>query len=232
MTEIADDRSWWADVEHLRPGGEGTRSATATPGSARATAIADRAPVDPAGAAPSYDEGPITASRQTRTVRGERESPRLGRITGLPIEPARTRARRPDVAAFADALDLDGAFGTSPPASRSREIILTGSSISGDGTDRTVARPDEDDPHAHLQPAEDAVAGSTSTGQHAAVQRSDGHGLQAQVAERRALRELGDRRPRSTVQRAVHHPDRIAMYVVLLGLFLVFVAAFTSSAGS
>jgi hypothetical protein len=30
----------------------------------------------------------------------------------------------------------------------------------------------------------------------------------------------------------VHHPDRIAMYVVLLGVFLVFVAAFTSSAGS
>ncbi|XAY06667.1 hypothetical protein DSM112329_03542 [Paraconexibacter sp. AEG42_29] len=56
-------------------------------------------------------------------------------------------------------------------------------------------------------------------------------GIQAELAERRALREVESRRPRSVADRAAHRPDRIAMWAVMLGIFLVLIAATSSSAG-
>jgi hypothetical protein len=53
-------------------------------------------------------------------------------------------------------------------------------------------------------------------------------GAHEEIAERRALREIEVRRPRSAAERAEHRPDRIAMYAVLLGVFLVLVAALSS----
>jgi hypothetical protein len=53
-------------------------------------------------------------------------------------------------------------------------------------------------------------------------------GIHAELAERRALREIENRRPRGTVERVGHRPDRVAMWAVMLGLFLVVIAAMSS----
>jgi hypothetical protein len=208
--------------------------------SPRATAGAERSADEPAGRERPevrQDDDPRRAPRRTRTIHLEQDdepdAPRRGRITGEPVD-RRPRPRRPDVAAFADALDLDGAFGAPVPAPRSREIILTGSTATARDRDRDPAQlPDATGALVPLEPVDRYLADAEAEVADRKTVRITGNpGLHAQVTERRALREIGDRRPRSTVQRAVHHPDRIAMYVVLLGVFLVFVAAFTSSAGS
>ncbi|MCW3014319.1 MAG: hypothetical protein JWO02_1411 [Solirubrobacterales bacterium] len=203
MTDIADDRSWWTDVEHLRPGGKAP-SATVGP---RPGAVAERlGPVD--------DEPAV----------------HRGRITGKPVPPVPVSEkpavlRRSDAAAFADAMDLDGAFGAPVAVPRSREIILTrtrGAVDAGDDEDLTVAADAEKHP---------AVRGEGSSDRKTVRINGKG-GVHAEVAERRALREIGSRRPRSAVDRVRHRPDRIAMWVVLLGVFLVLIAATSSSAGA
>jgi hypothetical protein len=217
MTEIADDRSWWADVEHLRPGGEGHRPASSTT-SSRASAVAERA--DRPAIDPRSELGVGTAA-------AEPAMPRRLRITGgTPESAAPARPRRPDVAAFADALDLDGAFGAPVTAPRSREIILTGTSSAPDADD--VVTPDDED----VPEGDDDLAPAADRHRRT-VQIRGTAGVHADVAERRALRELGERRPRTTaVERVAGRPDRIAMYVVLLGVFLVFLAVAGQSAGS
>lgn len=198
MTEIADDKSWWADVEHLRPGGEAA-ARTSPRSDARSGAVAEHP-------RPTDDE-PVV---------------RRGRITQQPIPaaPAEKPAvmRRSDAAAFADAMDLDGAFGAPVAISRSREIVL--SRTHDDVEDVVAVAPDDERPAAQGSPDRQTVRITGNPGIH------------ADLAERRALREVQVRRPRSAVARAVHRPDRIAMWVVLLGLFLVLIAATSSSAGA
>jgi hypothetical protein len=210
MTEIADDRSWWADVEHLRPDGTAARTGPDAPSGA----VAERP-------APADDE-PVV---------------RRGRITGQPLvkaPPAEKPAvlRRADAAAFADAMDLDGAFGAPVPAPRSREIILSRTRAADRDYDYVDAVIDDEDvelmSRAHERPA---VRGHGNPDRKT-VRITGGAGVHAEIAERRTLRELEGRRPRSAVERVGHRPDRIAMWVVLLGLFLVLIAATSSSAGS
>lgn len=222
MTEIADDRSWWADVEHLRPGGEGPRPAAPSP-PARPVAVADR-PVADRHLAPA-----------TETAATEFPTPRRLRITGGTEGDADTtpaRPRRPDVAAFADALDLDGAFGAPVPSRRSREIILTGAPSTRASDDRRsdVVTLDDND----VQQVDDDASASASAadGGRRTVRIRGTAGVHAEVAERRALREVGEHRPRGAVGPRTGRPDRIAMYVVLLGVFLAFLAVAGQSAGS
>jgi hypothetical protein len=232
MTEIADDRSWWADVEHLRPGGEGPRTVPPTHARAAAVAVAERSDRSdrPERELPDRDDRRAWAGHSSAAdPRREEQADAVprGRITGASVERA-VRPRRPDVAAFADALDLDGAFGAPVSVPRSREIILTGAP-SGE---RDVVL-EYLEPHGSREPVQtQRDAGREPSSGRRTVQISGTSGLHAPAAERRALREIGERRPRSAVERVVHRPDRIAMYVVLLGLFLVFIAATGSSAGS
>jgi hypothetical protein len=202
MTEIADDRSWWADVEHLRPGGE---------------------------AAPTEPRAPSGAVAERHERVEDEPVVRRGRIAGQPIVPATPAEkpavlRRADVAAFADAMDLDGAFGAPVPASRSREIILSRTPGIAEGDDDDLVA----EPRAHGRPA---VRGH-GTPDRKTVRITGSPGVHAEIAERRTLREIEGRRPRSAVERVGHRPDRIAMWVVFLGICLVLIAATSSSAGA
>lgn len=229
MTEIADDRSWWADVEHLRPDGEGPRSVPATSPRTRGAAEPPERPGHDErkgrDARPQRAEHAARSGRSAREEAADTPAVRRGRITGVPVERS-DRARRPDVAAFADALDLDGAFGGPVPvARRSREIILTGTPSGAPRLLGSVEPPEAFEAPHELDAADTRPDRKT-------VRITGNPALDAGVAERRALREITERRPRSAVERVVSRPDRIAMYVVLLGLFLVFIAATGSSAGS
>lgn len=129
MTEIADDRSWWADVEHLRPGAVTTvapPSATLDPRSAAAPVVDIGGHREDAAAAPR--------SRRFERDGGARDDDgatlRRGRITGRTAprdhDAAEPVLRRADAASFADAMDIDGAFGAAVRGAESREIVLTG----------------------------------------------------------------------------------------------------------
>ncbi len=208
MTETADDKSWWADVEYLRPDGTSTGATTAV--RSRMVEPADRPDEDhPADGEPCV---------------------RRGRITGRPIESASLPQepaavlRRADAAAFADAMDLDGAFAAPAATPRSREIVLS------------RARGPVADEQAQAEPLTEGDEALVVRG-HADLDRrtvliTGNPGIHGQLTERRALRELQPRRSRSAVERVGRHPDRIAMWVVLLGLFLVLIAATSSSAGA
>lgn len=112
-----------------------------------------------------------------------------------------------------DAMDLDGAFGA-PSASRSREIVLT----------RGVAAEAPEEAPA-------AVRGQGSPDRRTV--RITGNPGHTAVAARRTLRELQPRRGAgSTAARMERRPDRIALWAVLLGIFLVVIAAMSSSAGA
>lgn len=130
MTQIADDRSWWADVEHLRPGAVSTVAPPSTTTDAKPSAAAV---IDP----DAWREDPSAQPSRGRFAREEPDTATLrrARITGRAAA-ARDRdahaaapvLRRADAASFADAMDLDGAFASpSRGAAESREIVLTGS---------------------------------------------------------------------------------------------------------
>jgi hypothetical protein len=216
MTEISDERSWWADVEHLRPGAEPTTTT-------RATTVAE-----PAFAALDDDvQRPAGRSRLPRT-REVDESPapvpaRRGRITGRALPPVADPPavlRRSDASFLADAMDFDGAFSTPVRRDTSREIVLSARSRSG-----AEIMP-ADEPTAADRPA---VRGKGSP-DRPTVRITGNPGVYAEIAERRALREVEARRPKSAVDRVGHRPDRVAMWAVFLGLMLVLIAA-TSSTG-
>ncbi len=215
MTEIADDKSWWADVEHLRPGGEVARPAATTPSSrAAAAAVAERET--------RRDDGRPTEDADAGS--------RSGRITGRPLEARAAQEppavlRRADAAAFADAWDIDEDF--SAP-SRSREIVLERSHPVLERSHPVLER-SRPAPEPELA-ADDADETPQDRRPTVRIGPSGLHG--ADLAERRPLRELEPRRPRSAVDRVGPRPDRIAMYVVLLGIALVLIAATTSSAGT
>lgn len=220
MTEIAEDRSWWADVEHLRPG---AATATTPDRAADTGRWADADGWDGPGRPDDTDTD--TPARPDDTD-GSGTTPRRGRITGRPL-PAATEPvavlRRADAASFADAMDLDGAFGA--PARRasrdaeSREIVLS-------GRRGPAAAGVDDDARADPRPP---VRGQGSPDRRT-VRISGQPGIHAELAERRALREIERPRPRtSTVDRMGSRPDRVAMWAVVLGLFLVVLAAMSSS---
>lgn len=220
MTETSDDRSWWADVEHLRPGAQSTTTPTAT--------VAPMTVAEPDfPRAGDGEESPIRRSRITRTREADESAPaspvRRGRIAGRPLPSVEPPAvlRRSDAAFLADAMDFDGAFST--PVRRgaeSREIVLSARGRSG----AEIIPADE--PEAADRPA---VRGKGSP-DRPTVRITGNPGVHAEIAERRALREIEGRRPRTTAERVGHHPDRIAMWAVFLGIMLVLIAA-TSSSG-
>lgn len=271
MTEIADDRSWWADVEHLRPGAEalppqpratrdqsGSRAVTFdlepewhdVPASARRGRITGR-PVDEL----ERDEAPrrpraagdADAPRRSRAVardrsdhadrESERPSARRGRSSGrtapavhedLPV------LRRADVASFADAMDLDGAFGAPVRRAESREIVLGRGRETGAYDDIVVDADgyavDKDVVIAAYLDADDHAHAAHGAPDRKTVRIIANPGINAAVAERRKLREIEPRRPKASVaDRAAASPDRIAMWAVVLGILLVLIAA--SSAG-
>lgn len=237
MTEIADDRSWWADVEHLRPGAD----APAAPLRAVPSAVADRTgdrpdPVDEAPARHGRITGrPLPVDHRddrARDDRDPRDQPaRHGRDRDDQAREDRARderlavLRRADAADFAAAMDLDGAFGAPVSRAQSREIVLSGRRRADSApTARTFD--DEGDPR-HAAPRRGSRPASPDADRPTV--RISGHtGPQEEIAERRALREIETRRPRSVAERAEHRPDRVAMYAVLLGVFLVLVAALSS----
>ncbi len=178
MTEIADDRTWWSDVEHLHPDSGKGRTTTRI------------APPEPRSRDDQGDERrPLSSARRT-------EQPAV--------------LRRADAAAFADAMDIDGAFGApAPRSSGSREIVLTGATSAAVAVDRRPDAPEQD-----RKPQRERRAGHSAAG------------------ERRASRAPQVRDSRTAAERMGGRPDRIVMWVVMLGMFLVFIAAAGSSAGS
>lgn len=86
---------------------------------------------------------------------------------------------------------------------------------------------DAQDGHADYRPAARGAGGPDRK----TVRITGNPGIHAELAERRALREIESRRPRSVADRAAHRPDRIAMWAVMLGILLVLIAATSSSAG-
>lgn len=212
MTEIADDRSWWTDVEHLRPGGESAR-----PG--RLSVVSERTDVDPG---PDRDHRPVVR-RPGRDATGPEAAPKP---TSKPAV-----LKRADAAAFADAMDLDGAFGA-PTAPRSREIIL--SRHAGPADEEVVEADASEDDDTWLEAAR-PTGRVTRDGRGDPIRRTvqiASSGVHTDLADRRALREVAARAPRTPVERAGTRPDRIAMWVVMLGICLVLIAATSSSAGA
>jgi hypothetical protein len=169
---------------------------------------------------------------------------RAPRATGS--EECLSRAHAAD---FADAFDLDGAFGA--PSRRfgreDRVIVLERTPAAPAVQEERVRAEREADLHVAVAEAEpeapelaaftDATYDEELLDAAPEVDPETGRKLvritgrpEATVAPRR-LRELEPRRERRSVaQRAASHPDRIALYAVLLGLFLVVLAAASSSA--
>ncbi|HEX6388525.1 MAG TPA: hypothetical protein VFZ89_03735 [Solirubrobacteraceae bacterium] len=211
----AEAHSWWDDVQHLKP---------------------------EAAAAPSMrlvdTEEPLRDAAEASATR------RRARLS----EGSEPCLSRSDAADFADAFDLDGAFGAprrrfarGPQIQDTDEgpvIVLERSAptpeperASDTSEFEPVAEaPDTSDFEA-VDPALDAAIGEPpardpETGRR--VVQISGR-PEGQVAPRR-LREIESRRPRRSVaERAMSSPDRVALYAVLLGLFLVIIAA--ASAG-
>ncbi|UTI66921.1 hypothetical protein NBH00_12100 [Paraconexibacter antarcticus] len=241
MTEIADDRSWWADVDHLRPGADGPSAPLHGVPSAVADHTRDRPdPVDEAPARHGRITGrPLPADDRARTdrdraARDPRDEPaRSGRDREEQARADRARARderlavlrRADAADFAAAMDLDGAFGAPAARAESREIVLSGRRRADSAP--TARRLGDEGGPRHAAPRRGSRPASADA-ERPTVRISGHGGPQAEVAERRALREIEIRRPRSVSEPAEHRPDRVAMYAVLLGVFLVLVAALSS----
>ncbi|MCW3040406.1 MAG: hypothetical protein JWM31_2311 [Solirubrobacterales bacterium] len=202
MTEISDDRSWWADVEHLRPGAD-------------AAVLTRPRPEREAAAEPSEPD------------RDEVPPARRGRITGVRLaDPADERPavlRRADAASFAQAWDIDTSFAPAARGPESREIVLSGrAATAADGRAEAVDG---------RSPARRPAARGQGSPDRPTVRITGNPGLHADIAERRALREIEPRSSRTPAERVAHRPDRIAMWAVMLGLLLVIIAATSSSAG-
>jgi hypothetical protein len=206
----AEAHSWWDDVQHLKP------EAAAPP--VRLVEAED----------PVRDAAEVSAARRRA---------RLAETT----EPCLSRS---DAADFADAFDLDGAFGAP------RRRFARGIQDTDEGPvivlHRTPAPEPEDDvelvetvdevAEPEPEPEEHEALSAEMIGEPPEVDPETGRRVvritgrpEAQVTPRR-LRELEPRRPRRSVaERALASPDRVALYAVLLGLFLVIIAA--ASAG-
>ncbi len=201
----AEAHSWWDDVQHLKAEGQQP-----------AVRLVDA-------------EDPV---REAAEASSARRRARLSESS----EPCLSRS---DAADFADAFDLDGAFGAPKRRfSRSPHIQDTdeGPVIVLERSSPLVeAEPVADEPElvAVEEPVaviedyiEEPPAHDPESGRR--VVQINGR-PEAQFAPRR-LRELEPRRPRRSVaERAMASPDRVALYAVLLGLFLVIIAA--ASAG-
>lgn len=170
--------------------------------------------------------------------------PRPARRRARVVETAEPRLSRAHAADFAQAFDIDDAFGApSPRFSRDtgegHVIVLERAPARAEDAyedeayderydERPAARGAVEDvvdvDHELLgeAPERDAETGRRTV-------RISGR-PEATVAPRR-LREIEPRRSRRSVaERAAARPDRIALYAVLLGLFLVVLAAASSSA--
>jgi hypothetical protein len=212
----AEAHSWWDDVQHLKP------DAAVSP----VRLVEAEETVRDAAAASA-------ARRRARLSEGS--------------EPCLSRS---DAADFADAFDLDGAFGAP------RRRFARGPQIqdTDEGPvivlERSAPQPPEPEPAVRDTGEFAAVAEAPDTADFKAVDTSDFEAIaeppardpetgrrtvqvsgrpERQVSPRR-LREIEPRRQRRSVaERALSSPDRVALYVVLLGLFLVIIAA--ASAG-
>jgi len=167
--------------------------------------------------------------------------------------PRRVRERGPEprlsrahAAGFADAFDLDGAFGAprrrfdrdGQDTGEGRVIVLERAPAHDDThaeelrlAEQAQARAEELRLAAEAEARHDELLGAPpeidpDTGRR--VVRITGRPNES-VSPRR-LRETEPRRGRSVADRAAARPDRIALYAVLLGLFLVVLAA--ASAGA
>jgi len=221
----AEAHSWWDDVQHLKPGaGE------------PAVRLVDDEPT----------------LRDAAEGSAERRRARIS-------DSAEPRLSRSDAAGFADAFDLDGAFGA-PRKRFAREPRVQDTE---EGRVIVLARDPEPEEEPRVAEPRQAAAPRTPEPRQAAAPRTPepvaaapepvsiedellgqpperdpetGRRLvritgrpEAQVAPRR-LREIEPRRARRSVaDRALSSPDRMALYAVLLGLFLVVLAA--ASAG-
>lgn len=147
---------------------------------------------------------------------------------------------RAHAADFADAFDLDGAFGA-PTRRFTREseqvIVLERRPATDVAQEPYEPVADEPAPILEATYEEESVAADPYLGEAPQIDPETGRRTvrvtgrpEAAVAPRR-LREIESRRPRrGAVERAASRPDRIALYAVLLGLFLVVLAAASSSA--
>jgi hypothetical protein len=211
----AEAHSWWDDVQHLKP---------------------------ESGAQPVRLVEDDTTVREAAEVSAGRRRARLAEGT----EPCLSRS---DAADFADAFDLDGAFGAprkrfarAPQIQDTDEgpvIVLERSPApppaASDTSEFAAVDTSEfaamDVEEERRQAFADEVIGEAperdpETGRrHVRITgRPEG-----QVTPRR-LREIEPRRQRRSVaERALSSPDRMALYAVLLGLFLVVLAAASAS---
>jgi hypothetical protein len=227
MPEAQATQSWWDDVQHLRPGA--------------AEAAADRgaASARPGSHLHLATEADLPAAKQPAAP-----APRRSRAAAH----AEPRLSRAHAAGFADALDIDGAFG-----GRSRRFDRAIDGDPGTSRDIVLERDYEDDGYDtyddHVdeprmivlegdvddEPAAAPIVRRPLTPEASMHRRAErtrvlpGNEL-ATFAEPDAApavrRVTGhpERPRRSTADRVAARPDRLALYAVLLGLFLVLVA--------
>jgi hypothetical protein len=219
----AEAHSWWDDVQHLKPGNQPA-----------VTLVENDADTAELVAPPGDDRAGL------RDAATESAARRRARIT----ETAKPHLSRAHAADFADAFDLDGAFGAPRRRFARDELQDTGEGIvivlerEPEPAD-VIAEPAplpaeefvdavaEEEPILEHELLGEPPARDPETGRRTV--RISGH-PGATVAPRR-LREIQPRRARrSVVDRAVSSPDRMALYAVLLGLFLVVIAAASSGA--
>jgi hypothetical protein len=165
-----------------------------------------------------------------RTVR-EAAEVSAGRRRARLAEGTEPCLSRSDAADFADAFDLDGAFG----APRKRFARAPQIQDTDEGPvivlQRTPAPASDTSEFAAVDTSEPAAV---DTSEFAAmdVEEERRKALADDVvgaAPERRLREIEPRRQRRSVaERALSSPDRMALYAVLLGLFLVILAAASS----
>lgn len=234
----SEDRSWWTDVQHLRP--EVRAAAAADVQSPR-----EAAPQAPTAAAPERQEparriGPAASEHPVR------------RRAAAPTK----RLTRSDAAGFAAAFDLDGDWGR--PQARSMTIVLERTPPALESDDdgwlderrdgRSPVRPrraaaPRAAPIAQRQPDrldaladEIAVAGGRPGGRSASLAVVPNVPQEAAVAPRERLvqaprpRRLTPRPRLTRVERLTERPDRIAMWAVALGVLLVLIAALSGNA--
>lgn len=202
----AEASSWWDDVQHLRPESQLAPADTGT-----LALVSDDAPAEPM---PVETE----LQPQDRPVPSvARRSPARASVSDR-ARPA-PRLSRADAADFAEAFDIDGAFGApsqrfarepEPQDTAETHVIVLGR-----------VEPELEDEERFEIPSEEDRAGRQTV-------RITGHPGQA-VTPRR-LQELERRPRRGAAERATRNPDRIALYAVLLGLLLVVIAAASNSA--
>ena len=201
----SEARAWWAEVQHVREAIERRRRDAAA-------ATLDRGDAPPA-AEPGED-----------TPAGRRGEFRTGRFDRERVEPA-----PPDGPRRTGRFDRGGA--EPPPAERP----LSGGA-SRDSEPRGAAPADRVPRPGSLDPALDRVGTASSRTTRRTVQitgRTVPAPALVPAQDRGRSRSTGGARRRGAgrrpVARVAHRPDRIALWAVLLGFFLLLVAAVSSS---